>query len=141
MTTEEVPEVYNLETIEQMRAIADPLRQRIMQELLQQPRTVTQVAEVLGIAPAKVHYHVRELERVGLTSTMRLSRPPPLRNLRAFCVAARHRSFKFAADERFLTPSAVSHQMKELEDSLGVRLFARKTRALASPSRRNVSTT
>src|SRR3989441_7003977 len=62
---------------------------------------------------------------------MRLSRPPPLRNLRAFCVAARHRSFKFAADELFLTPSAVSHQMKELEDSLGVRLFERKTRALA----------
>src|SRR5882757_2630412 len=61
---------------------------------------------------------------------MRLSRPPPLRNLRAFCVAARHRSFKFAADELFLTPSAVSHQMKELEDSLGVPLFERKTRAL-----------
>lgn len=65
------------------------------------------------------------------TSVMRLSRPPPLRNLRAFCVAARHRSFKFAADELFLTPSAVSHQMRELEDSLGVRLFERKTRALA----------
>jgi LysR family glycine cleavage system transcriptional activator len=61
---------------------------------------------------------------------MRLSRPPPLRNLRAFCVAARHRSFKFAADELFLTPSAVSHQMKELEDALGVRLFERKTRSL-----------
>jgi len=63
-------------------------------------------------------------------SVLRLSRPPPLRNLRAFCVAARHRSFKFAADELFLTPSAVSHQMRELEDSLGVRLFERKTRAL-----------
>jgi LysR family glycine cleavage system transcriptional activator len=50
--------------------------------------------------------------------------------LRAFCVAARHRSFKFAADELFLTPSAVSHQMKELEGALGVRLFERKTRAL-----------
>src|ERR1700750_2964829 len=61
---------------------------------------------------------------------MRLSRPPPLRNLRAFCVAARHRSFKIAADELCLTPSAVSHQMKELEDSLGVLLFERKTRAL-----------
>src|SRR3981189_1687421 len=61
---------------------------------------------------------------------MRLSRPPHLRNLRAFCVAAEHRSFKIAADELFLTPSAVSHQMKELEDSLGVRLFERKTRAL-----------
>ncbi len=58
---------------------------------------------------------------------MRLSRPPHLRNLRAFCVAAHHRSFKIAADELFLTPSAVSHQMKELEDSLGVRLFERKT--------------
>jgi len=61
---------------------------------------------------------------------LRLSRPPPLRNLRAFCIAARHCSFKVAADELFLTPSAVSHQMKELEESLGVRLFERKTRAL-----------
>jgi LysR family transcriptional regulator, glycine cleavage system transcriptional activator len=61
---------------------------------------------------------------------MRLSRPPPLRHLRAFCVAARHRSFKVAAAELFLTPSAVSHQMKELETMLGMRLFERKTRAL-----------
>jgi LysR family transcriptional regulator, glycine cleavage system transcriptional activator len=61
---------------------------------------------------------------------MRLSRPPPLRNLRAFCVAARHRSFKFAADELCLTPSAVSHQMKELETTLAMRLFERRTRSL-----------
>ncbi len=61
---------------------------------------------------------------------MHLSRPPPLRNLRAFCVAAHHRSFKIAADELFLTPSAVSHQMRELEEALGVRLFERKTRAI-----------
>ena len=61
---------------------------------------------------------------------MRLSRPPPLKNLRAFCAAARHRSFKFAADELCVTPSAVSHQMKELETALGTRLFERKTRAL-----------
>lgn len=63
-------------------------------------------------------------------NSTRLSRPPPLRNLRAFCIAARHCSFKIAADELFLTPSAVSHQMKELEETLGVRLFERKTRAL-----------
>ena len=61
---------------------------------------------------------------------MRLSRPPPTRNLRVFCVAARHRSFKLAADELYLTPSAVSHQMKELEEALGVELFVRKSRAL-----------
>ena len=63
-------------------------------------------------------------------NSTRLSRPPPLRHLRAFCIAARHCSFKIAADELYLTPSAVSHQMKELEESLGVRLFERKTRAL-----------
>ncbi|GAC1460834.1 MAG: transcriptional regulator GcvA [Steroidobacteraceae bacterium] len=61
---------------------------------------------------------------------LRLSRPPPLRNLRTFCAAARHRSFKLAADELCLTPSAVSHQMKELETALGTPLFERKTRSL-----------
>jgi LysR family transcriptional regulator, glycine cleavage system transcriptional activator len=61
---------------------------------------------------------------------MRLSRSPPLKNLRAFCVAARHLSFKFAAEELCLTPSAVSHQMRELETMLGVRLFDRRTRSL-----------
>src|ERR1700730_14218970 len=61
---------------------------------------------------------------------MRLSRPPPLKNLRAFCAAARKGSSKSAANELCLTPSAVSHQMKELEAALGVRLFERKTRSL-----------
>ncbi len=59
---------------------------------------------------------------------MRLSRPPHLRSLRAFCIAARSRSFKRAADELYLTASAVSHQIKELETSLGVTLFERRTR-------------
>jgi LysR family glycine cleavage system transcriptional activator len=63
--------------------------------------------------------------------SLRLSRPPHLRNLRSFCVAAERRSFKLAADELFLTPSAVSHQMKELEETLGVLLFERRTRAVA----------
>jgi LysR family glycine cleavage system transcriptional activator len=61
---------------------------------------------------------------------MRLSHTPSLRTLRVFCIAARQCSFKVAADELFLTPSAVSHQIKELEDTLGVVLFERKTRAL-----------
>ncbi len=61
---------------------------------------------------------------------MRLSRPPPTRSLRVFCVAARHRSFKLAADELYLTPSAVSHQVKELEGALGAPLFVRKPRSL-----------
>jgi LysR family transcriptional regulator, glycine cleavage system transcriptional activator len=55
---------------------------------------------------------------------------PPLRLLRAFCLAARYTSFKDAADRLALTPSAVSHQVKELEEQLGVVLFERRTRAV-----------
>jgi DNA-binding transcriptional ArsR family regulator len=57
---------YSLETIEQLRAISDELRQRIVGALMERAMTVTQVGDLLGIAPAKIHYHVRELERVGL---------------------------------------------------------------------------
>ncbi len=55
---------------------------------------------------------------------------PSLRALRAFQVAGRHLSFKLAADELYLTPSAVSHQVRNLESFLGIDLFFRKTRAL-----------
>jgi LysR family glycine cleavage system transcriptional activator len=55
---------------------------------------------------------------------------PPLNALRAFEAAARHLSFKKAARELFVTPGAVSHQVKLLEDHLGVALFRRLTRAL-----------
>ena len=58
------------------------------------------------------------------------TRMPSLRALRAFQVAGRHLSFKLAADELFITPSAVSHQVRNLESFLGIDLFFRKTRAL-----------
>jgi len=61
-----------------------------------------------------------------------MSRPiPPLNPLRAFEVAARHLSFTRAADELFVTPSAVSHQIKTLEENLGIALFVRDTKSLA----------
>ena len=53
-----------------------------------------------------------------------------LRGLRTFCVAARYESFKAAADELFITASAVSQQVKSLEEELGVQLFERGTRDL-----------
>lgn len=60
-----------------------------------------------------------------------MSRPlPPLNALRAFQVAARHLSFTRAAEELFVTPSAVSHQIKTLEESLGVVLFLRDAKSL-----------
>ena len=55
---------------------------------------------------------------------------PPLDLLVGFEAAARHLSFTKAGEELFLTQSAVSRQIKELEDVLGVALFQRRHRAL-----------
>lgn len=55
---------------------------------------------------------------------------PPLDALRAFEAAARHLSFTRAAQQLFITQSAVSKQVHALESALAVRLFERKTRAL-----------
>ncbi|EEQ07431.1 Glycine cleavage system transcriptional activator [Yersinia bercovieri ATCC 43970] len=50
--------------------------------------------------------------------------------LRVFDAAARHLSFTKAADELFVTQAAVSHQIKSLEDFLGLKLFRRRNRSL-----------
>ena len=55
---------------------------------------------------------------------------PPLNALRAFEATARHLSFSRAAVELHVTPAALSHQIKGLEDFLGIRLFFRKARAI-----------
>jgi LysR family transcriptional regulator, glycine cleavage system transcriptional activator len=55
---------------------------------------------------------------------------PPLAALRAFEAAARHLSFTRAADELHVTQTAISHQIRGLEERLGVRLFRRLSRGL-----------
>ena len=55
----------------------------------------------------------------------------PLNNLRAFEAAARHLSFTNAAIELRVTPAALSHQVKALEDRLGLSLFHRLPRGLS----------
>src|SRR4030095_12478288 len=56
---------------------------------------------------------------------------PPLAQLRAFEAAARHLSFKDAADELAVMPTAISHQIKLLESYCGRPLFRRRPRPLA----------
>src|SRR3954465_13911044 len=57
-------------------------------------------------------------------------RLPPLNSLRVFEAAARHLSFKEAANELHITQAAVSHQVKGLEEYLGVELFRRSGRGV-----------
>lgn len=57
-------------------------------------------------------------------------RLPPLAALRAFEAAARHLSFRLAAEELSVTPTAVSHQIRQLESLLGIALFERQARSV-----------
>ncbi len=67
-------------------------------------------------------------------------RLPPLSSLRFFEAAGRHLSFKLAAAELNVTPSAVSHGIVALEQALGVELFVREPRKLSlTPEGRGLS--
>lgn len=57
-------------------------------------------------------------------------RLPPLNALKAFEAAGRHLSFSRAAEELHVTPAAVGHQVKALEEYLGVELFIRRNRSI-----------
>lgn len=58
------------------------------------------------------------------------SAAPPLNALKAFEATARHMSFTLAAVELHVTPGALSHQIRGLEEFLGVKLFERRTRSI-----------
>jgi len=60
-----------------------------------------------------------------------MSRLPPLIALSYFEVAARTKSFALAAKELNVTPAAISHQVKALEEYLGVELFVRHHRRVS----------
>src|SRR5258707_6848001 len=61
---------------------------------------------------------------------MTAARLPSLNGLRAFEAAARHLSCRKAAYDLNVTQTAISHQMKRLEEDLGVRMFVRQNRAV-----------
>ncbi len=56
---------------------------------------------------------------------------PPLNSLKAFEAAARHLSISLAAQELSVTPAAISHQVRQLEDFIGLPVFERNGRGLA----------
>lgn len=55
-----------LETVDQIKALAHPTRQRILELLTEKPCTNKQLASVIGETPSRVHFHVRELLNSGL---------------------------------------------------------------------------
>jgi DNA-binding transcriptional ArsR family regulator len=71
MATDELPETFHVTTDEQLRAVSNLTRHRIMAVLRFEPATITQIAERVGLAKGSSSYHVRLLERVGLVKVVR----------------------------------------------------------------------
>lgn len=62
---EELADTFVVDHLDQLRALADPLRMRILEQLVRRPMTMSQLGEVFGETTAKMHYHVHELEKFG----------------------------------------------------------------------------
>jgi DNA-binding transcriptional ArsR family regulator len=67
--TEDYPQpddTFEIENLETLKVMADPQRLRIMEELLEGPRTVKQIAAALDTTPTKLYYHINLMEEHGL---------------------------------------------------------------------------
>jgi DNA-binding transcriptional ArsR family regulator len=71
MPTDGVPEAFHVTTDDQLRAVSNLTRHRIMAVLRFEPATITQIAARLGLAKGSSSYHVRLLERAGLVKVVR----------------------------------------------------------------------
>ena len=65
---------YIMRDLEQVKALADPLRMRIVEAMVSEPRTTKQVADALGEKPTRLYHHVDTLERVGILRQVRTRR-------------------------------------------------------------------
>ncbi|HEX2913446.1 MAG TPA: winged helix-turn-helix domain-containing protein [Chloroflexia bacterium] len=62
----ELPLSFPVNTLQQFKAISDPLRNRILSVIRHQPATAKQLADLLGASPGTVGHHLRVLEEAGL---------------------------------------------------------------------------
>ncbi|MEU7872186.1 helix-turn-helix domain-containing protein [Dactylosporangium sp. NPDC049140] len=71
MPDDDLPETFHVTTEEQLRAVSNLTRHRIIAALRFEPATITQIAERVGLAKGSSSYHVRLLERAGLVKVVR----------------------------------------------------------------------
>lgn len=62
---------YIIEEYEQLKAISDPFRAKILSHLIEKPYTGQQLAQLLELSRSKIHYHLNELEKNGLILIVR----------------------------------------------------------------------
>jgi len=119
-------EVHIIRDLEQLKVLADPFRLKLLEQLVEQRLTVKQLADRLGEVPAKVYYHVKELERVGLIKLVKTQEKGGILEKYYQAVAKDFRidrSFPLAREEdrealKQTALSVLQQLMEELETSL-----------------------
>jgi DNA-binding transcriptional ArsR family regulator len=84
-------DVYTISSLEQVKVVADPLRVRILETIVLEPRTTKQIAELLGEKPTRLYHHVDALAEAGL---IRLVDTRPVRGTTEKYYQAVARSFR-----------------------------------------------
>ncbi|RKQ34598.1 ArsR/SmtB family transcription factor [Oceanobacillus halophilus] len=64
-------QVSTIDSYDQLKAISDPLRAKMMMRLIEKPFTGQQLAELLDLSRAKIHYHLKELAKNGLIKVVK----------------------------------------------------------------------
>jgi DNA-binding transcriptional ArsR family regulator len=96
-------DVHILDTVERLKAMADPIRIRFILELIDGPRTVKEVAEALGVPPTRLYYHLRILERHGLVEVAN----------RRLVSGIEERSYQTTADNWTISPDLTASAIYE----------------------------
>ncbi len=60
-----------IQEYDQLKALSDPFRVKLMLRLVEQPHTGQQLSEIFDLSRARIHYHLKELEKLGLIEIVR----------------------------------------------------------------------
>jgi DNA-binding transcriptional ArsR family regulator len=108
----DLPDVYTISSLEQVKVVADPLRVRILETIVLEPRTTKQIAEILGEKPTRLYHHVDALAEAGL---IRLVDTRPVRGTTEKYFQAVARSFR-TDPELFSRSESGDEEAKALAD-------------------------
>lgn len=120
-------ETFTLKTFEELKALADPVRLRLLQAFADEPLTTKQAASQLGENATKLYHHVQQLESLGL---IELVKTKPNRGTveKYYASVARH----FRVDDKLLLGQPSSQEVGTLQGVMDSLLESTRTQFRAS---------
>ncbi len=112
----DIPDVFVISDLETLKAVSTSFRQKLMQLMAEEARTVKDMARELDMPPSRLYYHVNQLEKHGVIRVVDTRLVSGIMEKR-YRLAAR----AFRVDRRLLTASGKQDQVLEtmLESTLG----------------------